>query len=184
MAPVDDLAAEEADPEPDGVPARLDNCRAAFNPGQSDIDGDGAGDACDLDIDADRVTNDVDDCIDVTDPFQVDSDHDGLGDVCDPDRDGDGVDDVKDSCLDVPNADQLDSDDDGEGDACEAFLKASQDIAGVATVPLAARSDQGAGLPPTQAATSGVSPWLAVAGIAVVLGMAFAVLALRRRPDA
>ena len=46
-----DMGAYEYLPEDsdgDGIPDDEDNCRLTFNPGQSDIDGDGAGDLCDV----------------------------------------------------------------------------------------------------------------------------------------
>ena len=44
----------------DEVPEANDNCPAAFNPGQEDLDGDGEGDACDRDADADGESRDTD----------------------------------------------------------------------------------------------------------------------------
>ena len=49
---------------------------------QSDIDGDGAGDACDADIDGDGRANAVDNCA-TQHNDQADADGDGVGDVCD-----------------------------------------------------------------------------------------------------
>lgn len=62
----------------------------------SDLDGDGAGDACD-------------NCPDTPNAEQTDTDGDGVGDVCD-------------NCPDLPNADQADTDGNGVGDACEVAL--------------------------------------------------------------
>jgi len=45
------------DGDGDGVPDVSDNCPSVANPGQADIDGDGAGDACDLDDDGDGVSD-------------------------------------------------------------------------------------------------------------------------------
>jgi hypothetical protein len=59
----------------------------------SDLDGDGAGDACD-------------NCPNTPNADQADSDGDGIGDLCD-------------NCPDIPNADQADGDGNGVGDACD-----------------------------------------------------------------
>jgi hypothetical protein len=46
-----------ADADADGVPDTADNCVQMANPAQPDLDGDGAGDACDPDIDGDGRAN-------------------------------------------------------------------------------------------------------------------------------
>lgn len=67
------------DADGDGRNHDSDNCRLAYNPTQNDLDGDGAGDACDTDIDGDGLTN-VQEGAYGTDPYDTDSDNDGLTD--------------------------------------------------------------------------------------------------------
>jgi hypothetical protein len=73
------------DQDGDGDPDGTDNCISDFNPDQSDIDGDGIGDACDPDRDGDGIADGTDNCRDTVNPDQLDFDGDGLGNVCDPD---------------------------------------------------------------------------------------------------
>jgi len=72
------------DSDNDGVPDEFDNCPLLSNPSQVDTDGDGQGDACEVDYDNDGVDDVTDNCVLVPNPDQTDSDGDGLGDVCDP----------------------------------------------------------------------------------------------------
>jgi hypothetical protein len=112
------------DPDRDGYgdagsvadPCAPDNCPSVANASQSDLDGDGWGDACD-------------DCAAIADPLQMDRDSDGIGDACDqcPDQDADGFADgpgasggcPRDNCPESANPDQMDRDGDGRGDACD-----------------------------------------------------------------
>jgi len=129
-------AAEWADADGDGIGDRADNCPAVVNPAQRDTDGDGQGNACDMDDDGDGVA-DAADAFPLDPDESVDSDGDGIGNQADADDDGDGVADDSDNCPLVANADQADADGDGVGDVC--------DTAGSSTSP--SRSLSGAGAP-------------------------------------
>ncbi len=128
-----------SDVDRDGIDDNCpDNC-PGFNPGQEDLDGDGAGDDCDTctDTDGDGFGNDgflnttcpLDNCPSASNPLQDDTDLDGRGDACDtcptvpnpigPDSDSDfdGVDDACDACAGAP--DSADADSDGLPDGCD-----------------------------------------------------------------
>src|SRR5215212_603989 len=85
--PQDGAAA--ADVDHDGVrepPLGTDNCAGedgAYNPTQTDTDGDGKGDACDTDDDGDEVDDALDNCPTNANKSQADADGDNIGDVCD-----------------------------------------------------------------------------------------------------
>ncbi len=90
---VDPCANNGGDTDGDGICDDIDNCISTNNPDQTDSNGNGIGDACEL----------VDPCV-----------NNG------GDTDGDGICDNQDNCIDTPNADQADADGDGIGDACDA----------------------------------------------------------------
>jgi hypothetical protein len=96
---IDDLTLTtlQGDGDHDGVPDTADNCPAAGNQDQADTDGDGQGDACDLDDDGDGAPDATDNCP-AANPDQADVDGDGQGDACDVDDDGDGLVDASDQC--------------------------------------------------------------------------------------
>lgn len=94
--------------------------------------GDGAGDPCDQDDDADGVPDFKSDgtkddlCRLVRNPDQLDSNQDRIGEdpqgnpLCAPvDRDGDTVEDDVDNCPGTSNPDQADNDADRRGDLCD-----------------------------------------------------------------
>lgn len=102
------------DEDQDGVVDTADNCPSVYQPQQTDEDGDGVGDACELcHGDSDHVDADGDGLVDCFDscPAEVNRDN--------QDSDGDTVGDVCDNCVDVPNVSQSDMDGDGTGDRCE-----------------------------------------------------------------
>ncbi len=84
------------DSDGDGIPDVRDNCPATYNPGQSDRNANGLGDACDPDLDGDGIPNDPnlppcaagltadcrDNCPEAYNPDQADTDGDGVGDIC------------------------------------------------------------------------------------------------------
>jgi len=109
------------------VANQADNCPTVANPGQTNTDGDGHGEACDADDDNDGVADGTDNCPLVTNASQTDADGDGLGDVCDAnptdgptgDQDGDSVANQADNCPTVANTSQANLDGDAQGDACD-----------------------------------------------------------------
>lgn len=64
----------------DGVTDDKDNCDRTPNTDQKNLDGDAAGDACDLDDDGDLKADEDDNCPEVKNADQADSDGDGVGD--------------------------------------------------------------------------------------------------------
>jgi hypothetical protein len=82
------------DRDSDGVPNSSDNCVGSTNSNQINTDGDGAGDACDMDDDNDSRADTADNCPLAANRDQYDQDLDGEGDACDADDDNDGVLDV------------------------------------------------------------------------------------------
>ncbi|MFT4704804.1 MAG: hypothetical protein ACI81R_002512, partial [Bradymonadia bacterium] len=128
------------DADGDGLEDVIDNCPLTPNPTQSNIDGDGLGDACDDDMDGDGILNEPDNCLTVPNADQRDSDGDGRGDACSDDLDGDGIPNDTDRCPEVPedrdgweDADgcpEPDNDSDGLLDAVDACPNRAEDFDG------------------------------------------------------
>ena len=95
------LACPPVHSDSDGIIDEDDNCDTVPNPSQVDLDGDDRGDACDPDVDGDRIDDPYDNCptiynldrgVDrngdgfVNQRDQEDRDGDGIGTACDPDE--------------------------------------------------------------------------------------------------
>jgi hypothetical protein len=130
------------DSDNDSIPDESDNCPAAANTSQLDLDEDGQGDVCDADQDGDNVDNIADNCPAIANADQLDLDFDGLGDACDSDADGDAVQDVVDNCPLISNAGQGNSDGDSEGDACDADDDNDNVVDSVDNCPVSPNADQ------------------------------------------
>lgn len=107
------------DRDEDGIAEPTDNCPLTPNPEQSDLDNDGQGDACDLDVDGDDLS-DIDEAIYGLDETKKDSDGDGLEDsvevalfsdyysiAFDGDLDGDLIRNIDDDDIDGDNESDL-----------------------------------------------------------------------------
>lgn len=114
---------EPLDTDADTIPDQDDNCPTVSNFNQTDLDGDGIGDACDDDIDGDGADN-SEDAFPEDENETKDDDGDGVGNNTDAfpqdenethDDDGDGVGNNSDAFPQDAN-ETLDSDNDGVGD--------------------------------------------------------------------
>lgn len=93
---------EDVDTDGDGYVDQLDKCPSIVDD-QSDLDGDGIGDACENDTDGDGIFDEVDNCpydtFDWESDHSIDHDQDGCrDDDRDLDDDGDNVLDLSDQC--------------------------------------------------------------------------------------
>ncbi|GEM_PF-5726196 len=118
------------DQDKDGIADDKDNCPKTPNPDQKDTDGFGRGDACDPDLDGDRLSNQEESVLG-TNPNGADSDQDGLPDgvevksfMTNPlaaDTDDDGLTDLSEIQLHI-NPHTADTDGDGLPDKSEIDL--------------------------------------------------------------
>ncbi len=156
-----DVLGDACDPDDDGdcacdpgvvnaVCEGTDNCPLTFNPDQADSDGNGLGDACDVDTDMDGTYDDADNCPETENADQADGDGDGIGDACDPcpdtaddgtDTDGDGMGDACDLCP-ADADDGTDTDTDGLPDACDSDDDQDGVADGMDNCPLTANAGQ------------------------------------------
>ena len=129
------------DTDSDGRRDGADNCPVVANSNQSDLNGDGEGDACDTDDDGDGTDDGSDNCP-ITPNNQEDADGDSIGDACDPDVDGDDVDNTVDNCPVTANALQTDDNNNGIGDACDADADGDGIVDELDNCPLITNQDQ------------------------------------------
>jgi hypothetical protein len=119
------LVAGGYDYDGDGIPNLQDNCPTVPNLDQTDTDGNGIGDACQILSDGQTVDPDNDgvptydpgpppkhdNCPAIYNPGQEDNDNDGVGNAC-------VVTAALDNCPYASNLDQADTNGDGVGDRC------------------------------------------------------------------
>ena len=87
--------AADTDADADGVADCIDNCSDLYNPGQADCDGDGYGDACEIEAGAgDCNANAIPDACDIASGASPDVDGDGQPDACQPDCNGNALPDA------------------------------------------------------------------------------------------
>jgi len=112
------------DDDEDGWLNDEDNCPTITNQNQTDTDGDGIGDVCDLDDDNDGLPDDDDDC-----PLHdqtTDSNCNGITDLVE-DTDSDGITDYFDQCE--GHDDAIDVDNNGIPDGCDDdSIKSSNEL--------------------------------------------------------
>ena len=77
-----DIQCLSIDTDGDGVPDDQDNCPDTPNADQADLDGDGAGDACDVDDDNDGVPDSADNCPDTPEDEIVNEDGCSIDQLC------------------------------------------------------------------------------------------------------
>ena len=112
------VEAPVVDQDGDTVDDEYDNCPNISNEDQTDMDGDGAGDACDEDLDGDG-TNNTNDAFPYDANETGDNDSDGIGNEADADDDNDGMNDTDDA-FPLDQNETTDTDMDGIGNNADA----------------------------------------------------------------